>query len=146
MKIQNVLFALFLTTMLAGTACKHTHYTPSNLPEERLQWGTGGGFVGKESFYILLENGQVFQHEGTWGDSIAEIETVKRKMAKSLFTTAEKAGLHTLDFNHPANMHSFISLSKGKRIVWGDKKFPVAEPVEQLYKDLNKLVNKDKTM
>jgi hypothetical protein len=131
--------------MLTGAACKHTHYMAENLPEKQLKWGTGGGFVGKESFYILLDNGQVFQHEPLMGDSIAEITSVKRRDAKAMFKVADEAGLKTLDFNHPANMYSFLQYS-GKRIVWGDKKFPVAAPVEQLYKDLNKLVNKDKTM
>jgi hypothetical protein len=143
MKIQIPFFCLFLLVLLTGAACKHTHYMPEKLPEKQLQWGTGGGFVGKESYYILLENGQVFQHEATMGDSLAEIQSVKRSVAKSMFKAADEAGIQTLDFKHPANMYSFLQYS-GKRVVWGDKKFPVAEPVNQLYGKLNMLVNKDK--
>ena len=131
----------FLLLILAAAACKHTHYTAGNLPEKQLQWGSGGGFVGKESYYTLLENGQIFKYEPVMGDSAAEINGVKARVAKSMFKAADAAGLATLDFKHPANTYMFIQLS-GKRVVWGDKSHPVGEPVEKLYRQLNDLIKK----
>jgi len=75
------------------------------------------------------------------GDSIAEIKGVKRRVAKSMFKAADAAGITTLDFKHPSNTYLFIGQS-GKRVVWGDKNYPVGEPVEKLYRDLNNLIQK----
>ncbi len=142
MKIQVPFFFLLFVLAATSVACKHTQYHPeSGLPEKQLHWGNGGGFVGKESYFTLLENGQVFKHEPAMGDSIAEIKGVKRRVAKSMFSAADAAGLATLDFKHPSNTYLFIGYA-GKRVVWGDKSHPVPEPVEKLYRELNDLIKK----
>ena len=58
MKIQFPFFFLLLALAATSVACKHTHYNASNLPEKQLYWGSGGGFVGKESYFTLLEIGR----------------------------------------------------------------------------------------
>lgn len=142
MKIHLPFFLLPVVLIATSVACKRTHYQPeTGLPEKQIQWGSGGGFAGKESYFILLENGQIFKHEAAMGDSIAEIKGVKRRVAQSMFKTADAAGLSTLDFKHPSNTYMFISQS-GKRIVWGDKNHPVGEPVEKLYRQLHDLIKK----
>ena len=142
MKIHLPYFLLLSMLVVTNFACKHTRYqAESGLPENQLQWGSGGGFVGKESYFILLDNGQIFKHEPAMGDSIAEIKGVKRRVAKSMFKAADAAGITTLDFKHPSNTYMFIGQS-GKRVVWGDKNHPVGEPVEKLYRDLNDLIKK----
>lgn len=141
---MKILLPSCLLLLLLGsviTACKHTRYTASNLPENRLQWGSGGGFLGKESYFILLDNGQIFKHEAMMGDSIAEIKGVKHRVAKSIFKAADEAGITALDFNYPANTYMFINHS-GKRVAWGDKNHPVGEPVDNLYHQLNDLIKK----
>lgn len=141
MKSHLSFFLLFLCLGAGFAACKHTHYTAGNLPKKQIQWGSGGGFVGKESYFILLENGQIFKHEPAMGDSIAEINSVKARVAKPMFKAADAAGLATLDFKHPSNTYMFI-VQAGNRVVWGDKSHPIAEPVEKLYRELNELIKK----
>lgn len=141
MKLYLPFSLLFLCLAAGIVACKHTHYSAGNLPEKQIQWGSGGGFVGKESYFILLENGQIFKHEPMMGDSIAEINGVKARAAKTAFKAADAAGLSTLDFRHPSNTYMFI-VQAGNRVVWGDKSHPVAEPVDKLYRQLNDLIKK----
>ncbi len=141
MKIFSPLYLLLLLLASTTIACKHTRYSAADLPENRLEWGNGGGFVGKGTTYTLLENGQIFKHEPIRSDSLVEINSTKRRLAKSMFKAAEAAGLSALDFKYPANTYMFVGQS-GKRVVWGDKNHPVGEPVEKLYHQLNDLIKK----
>lgn len=124
--------------------CKHQpKFTRDNLPAKQLRWGSGGGFAGKETIHILLENGQLFQQNMT--DSIAETGKIKSRTAAALFKTAESLGLQKLEFNHPGNIYSFVGLHDGDavaKVVWGDAKFPVSDPVKALYDRLNDLLKK----
>lgn len=144
MKIHITVFAAAILLLSAAGACKHTKYhKESELPAKQIHWGTGGGFAGKETYHILLENGQIFKKEFIRGDSMMEVAGTKARTAKALFKAAEAAGIDEMDFNHPANMYTFIGFS-GKRVVWGDKNHSLPEPVDKLYKQLNDLVRTDR--
>lgn len=137
MKI-TALTLLALSASLLVFACKGARYTADNLPAKQLRWGTGGGFVGKENTQILLENGQIFAQD-IMGKTSSAGKT-KAKKALALFKTAEALGLEKMDFQHPANIYSFIELRDGdmvSRIVWGDASYPVGKPVEALFGQLN---------
>jgi hypothetical protein len=124
--------------------CKHTQYAPSALPDRQLRWGNGGGFVGKETAYTLLDNGQIFVQKT--GEALAPSASAKRRAAKSAFKTAETLGLAALDFQHPGNTYKFIEIQSGsavRRISWGDAEHPVSQGVADLYAQLNALVKKD---
>lgn len=140
MKIQLSIFVTLVLLVLTTAACKHSKYHhESEFPAKQLQWGTGGGFAGKESYHILLENGQIFKRELIRSDSLMEVTGTKKRIAKSIFEAADNAGITSMEFSHPGNMYTFISYA-GKRIVWGDKNHPVGEPIDKLYKQLNDLV------
>lgn len=140
MKIQVSFYTTILLLVLTTAVCKHNRYhKESELPTKQIQWGTGGGFAGKEAYHILLENGRIFKREQIRGDSLMEVAGTKRRTAKSLFQAADQAGISTLEFNYPSNLYMFIGYS-GKRVVWGDKSHPLPEPVDKLYKQLNDLV------
>jgi hypothetical protein len=139
-----VLALLAFSASLLVLACKSTRYTPENLPAKQLRWGTGGGFVGKETAHTLLENGQIFAQD-IMGKTTSAGKT-KAKKAIALFKSAEALGLDKMDFQHPANIYSFIELRDGdtvSRIVWGDASYPVSKPVEALFHQLNKEGMKD---
>ena len=133
----------FLATSFLLVDCKHPKFAADNLPEKKISWGTGGGFVGKESGHILLENGQIFNRDVM--GKLTEAPKTKGKKAKALFKTMETLGLSAMDFNHPGNMYSFLEFQDGdavSRAVWGDKNVPVGKPVEDFYRALNELLQK----
>ncbi|MBK7935911.1 MAG: hypothetical protein IPJ82_01920 [Lewinellaceae bacterium] len=138
---------LLVFTFSAATlfffACKPTQYTTENLPDRQLRWGSGGGYVGKETTYTLLDNGQVFVRET--GGKLAETTNTKPKKAKVLYETMGTLGLSTLDFQHPGNIYNFIEVLNGtdiNRISWGEKGHAVDQQVQDLYRQLNELVKK----
>lgn len=143
MKLVIISLTLIASALLF-VFCKHQpRFTKDNLPSKQLRWGSGGGFAGKETTHILLENGQVFQQE--MNGPISEAVKTKSKAAAALFKTAESLGLQKLEFNHPGNIYSFVGLQDGDsvaRVVWGDASFPVSDQVKSLYDQLNDLIRK----
>jgi len=140
-------FILISLTLLASvllfTACKHTKYLADKLPEKQIRWGNGGGFVGKESGHILLENGQIFSRDIM--GQLTEAQKTKSKKAKAIFKSIQALGLAKMEFNHPGNMYNFLEFQEGdmvSRVVWGDKANPVGKPVVDLYSQLNELLKK----
>ncbi|MEI6408830.1 MAG: hypothetical protein WCR52_05580 [Bacteroidota bacterium] len=122
--------------------CEHTKYTAANLPADQLRWGSGGGIVGKETTYTLLENGQFFKRDGIKAD-LMELAPIKARQANALVESAEKLGLLKMDFAHPGNTYQFIEFEddgKKSRVSWGDPKFPVDGKVQELYKKLSDLI------
>jgi len=143
MKILLIALAVFASAALFWF-CKNTKYAPNTLPDRQLRWGNGGGFVGKEITYTLLDNGQIFTQKT--GEALTESASTKRRTAKSIFKTAETLGLAALDFQHPGNTYKFIEIQSGgavRRISWGDAEHPVSQGVADLYTQLAALVKKD---
>lgn len=141
MKILILLLS-FCTTALVFWFCKTPKYTADTLPQKQLRWGKGGGFVGKETLHLLLENGQIFKQEDTAGKPV-EMDDTRRAKAKKLFKLLETTGIQNLDFQHPGNTYKFLDIVEGestKRISWGDAQYPVDAAVEDLYKQLEALV------
>ena len=144
MKILLIALAAFAAAVLFWF-CKHQpKFTPGNFPDRQLRWGSGGGFVGKETTYTLLENGQIFIRK--IGGELTDAGSTKPRKAKSLYKTSETLGLANLDFQHPGNTYSFIEVLSGdavQRISWGNAQHPVDKGVAELFAQLNELVKKE---
>ncbi len=140
MKTILISVAVLATAVLFWFCKQQPKYTPDAFPEKQLRWGSGGGFVGKETKFTLLENGQVFKDEPS--RKTVELQHIKAKKAKSLFKMAEDLGLLKLDFQHPGNIYDFIESQEGetiKRITWGDAKFPIDPKIKELSTELKAL-------
>jgi hypothetical protein len=132
-----------LATAFVWLACKQTKYAPGNFPDRQLRWGSGGGVVGKETTYTLLDNGQIFVRE--MGGALTESGGTKAKTAKSLYEMIGTLGLDQLKFQHPGNTYDFVEVLNGdsvNRISWGEKDNPVDPKIKDLFDRLNKLVKK----
>ncbi len=141
MKVLILLLSL-CTTALVFWFCKTPKYTADSLPQKQLRWGKGGGFVGRETLHLLLENGQIFK-PGDEAGKMVETTGTRRAKAKKLFKLLETTGIQNLDFQHPGNTYKFMDIVAGetvKRIAWGDAQYPVDASVEDLYRQLEALV------
>ncbi len=122
--------------------CKHQpKFTADNLPPQQLRWGNGGGIVGKQTTYTLLNNGQIFKQE--LQGSLTETVKTKRKIATAIFKTAALLNFSKIEFEHPGNIYSFLEWQDGdvvQRITWGDPAFPVDAGIKVLYVQLNELL------
>lgn len=142
MKTILILLTLFASAFL-WIACKQTKYAPGNFPDKQLRWGNGGGVVGKETTYTLLDNGQIFVRD--MGGPLTEKNKVKDKKAQAMYAMIETLGLQKIDFQHPGNVYDFIEVLSGDsvhRISWGEKDVPVDPKIKDLFNQLNGLVKK----
>lgn len=117
---QLALANLIIITLLL-TACQAQKFTTANLPDKQLIFGSGGGFTGKVTQYILLENGQVFTSDGPDSEN-KELKIIDKKTALKLFDEAEKLHLEDRDFNHPGNMYYFLEFKRDatpEKVTWG---------------------------
>jgi len=140
MKTILISVAVLATAMLFWFCKQQPKYTPDAFPEKQLRWGSGGGFVGKETKFTLLENGQVFKDEPN--KKTVELENTKVRKAKALFKTATELDLLKLDFQHPGNTYDFMECQEGeeiKRITWGDSQFPVDPKIKEMFAALQAL-------
>lgn len=139
-----ILFLSVCTAALVFWFCKSPKYTADTLPQKQLRWGKGGGFVGKETLFVLLENGQIFKQSPDSG-SFAEADHTRAGKARKLFKLVETAGLQNLDFQHPGNTYKFIEVMSGDtihRVSWGDPQQSLDAAVADLYAQLEGLVGK----
>lgn len=142
--MKTILIALtVLATAFLWLACKQSKYAPGNFPDRQLRWGSGGGIVGKETTYTLLDNGQIFVRD--MGGTLTETAKTKGKTAKALYEMIGILGLEQLDFQHPGNTYDFIEVLNGdsvRRISWGEKNIPVDPKIKDLFNQLNGLLKK----
>lgn len=130
------LFALLV--ILAG--CKT--YSTDELPATRLYFGSGGGFAGAFTEYMLLENGQLFRRASQQG-AFQVLPKVKRSQAKSLFSTWVEQKMSEKDFLHPGNLYYFVRMEKDgqkHRLSWGSSSHPTPAGIKQFYASCQALI------
>lgn len=138
---------LFLVAMLLclSTACKK--HTIDDLPATQLRFGSGGGFAGAYTEYLLLENGQCFKKESLNG-TYKSIGKAKKTAAKALFSQWESAKLDTMDFKHPGNLYYFVAMEvegQTHRLSWGASGHSAADQLKAFYKACNALIPQEKS-
>lgn len=135
------IFGTFLVLLFSG--CKSQQYTPENLPENQLIFGSGGGMTGAVDTYILLNNGQLF-HLNSLTSENEELEKLNRKETKTCFKKLKAIQLDSIDFNHPGNRYYFLEEMKGDekhRVTWGSTDHEVSEACQELYNQLKTVLN-----
>lgn len=135
---KRMLLSLFLMmALLLVFSCKTTTYTSENLPEKQLYFGSGGGFTGLVTEYLILENGQLFKVPSP--GQYEEMDRVKRKKAEAVYLDYNSLGFSDLIFNQPGNIYYFIRMVDGETenyISWSDQR-PLPEvKMMDFYKSL----------
>lgn len=140
LRLKTLTFSLFL--LLAACAKK---YSVTELPQNQLHFGNGGGFTGKVTDFMVLENGQVFYKE-PFGKEYLEIGKIKAKQAKALYK--QVADFQNITINKPNNNYQYISLQKQDttyRYVFsggGLKQDSITSALMKLYDDMIVLMPK----
>lgn len=131
--------------LLFSQACKVAKYTPEKLPARQVVFGDGGGFVGIETSYTLLENGQLFKQVGVEG-AFEELKSIKPKQAKAFFEKVNSLQLFKLDIEKPGNMYYFlrhVTDNLDSRVTWGAGDYLPPQALVSVYKEL-KALTKDR--
>ena len=105
---------------------------------EEITFGSGGGFTGKVTSYVLNTTGQLTEKENPKGLS----KKLTRETTTECFKLAQE--LKTYSYKKPDNLYSFIEIrtkENTNRIVWGFGSTHVNERTTQLF---NKLISQTK--
>lgn len=122
--------------------CKAQKYTPETSPEQRLHFGSGGGFAGTMTEYCLLKNGEIFvrqSHDGEW----VKHHKIKAQKAEQCFSQIEHLKLKEVNYNIPGNVYRFIKIGEQKqehKIVWGGTQKKPSNDIVVFYTILQKMV------
>ncbi len=136
---------LLFASLVLLVGCKT--YTVDELPSNRLYFGSGGGFAGAFTEYLLLENGQLFKRESQQAEFVA-LPKVRPKQAQLLFSNWTEQKMDGQDFQHPGNLYYFLKMEKEgqtHRLSWGSSKYPTPEAIKQFYSSCSALIPKLET-
>jgi hypothetical protein len=134
---------LLFLALLSFLACSKK-YTAETIPAERLQFGTGGGFTGQQTIYVLLSNGQIFKQKGLDGKKFESIGKVKKAAAKQLYERC--SAYQKVKLDRPADMNHFVGMHNDSTKFnwqWGanlNTKDSTVNSMFQLHKDLLNLI------
>lgn len=130
------LIPLFTFCLLFSCCAKK--YKATEMPLEKLTFGTGGGFSGYTTEHTLLKNGQLFEKKDPNPETV-ELTAITKQRAKSIFTRCEHLKLSTMEFDHPDNFYYYIDITTkdvNNRITWGDSMHPIPEEIKHFFKQL----------
>lgn len=131
MKTTPILFLLLLHACTTNNLAQQTGV-------EEITFGSGGGFTGKVTSYVLNTTGQLTEIENPNGLS----KKLSKETTSQIFALAQE--LKTYSYNKPDNLYSFIEIrtkENTNRIVWGFGATEVNDKTTQLF---NKLTSQTK--
>lgn len=140
---MKIVFATVMLFFLAVAGCKTAKYLPDTFEKRQIHFGSGGGFTGINTTFMMLENGQIFK-QTSLQHKAEELQAHKKKDLKTYFSAVAGLPQDSIPFIHPGNMSKYLYVIKGEdtlnRYVWGDYKYPVADTVAHIYVQLLDLV------
>ncbi len=105
-----------------------------------IKFGSGGGFTGAQSQYLLKNNGEVYK---AIDDSIVLINKITGSKTDSIFNIIQKISFRDIEFNEFGNMTYQIEVSTAdykKRVNWTDQS--QTPELKELYKTLVQTLKK----
>ncbi|HQW10913.1 MAG TPA: hypothetical protein PK076_13415 [Saprospiraceae bacterium] len=118
--------------------CKTAPVSVQNYNKAMISFGSGGGFTGARSEYILLDNG--FLYENSKMSTVpVEINHLDSKMTTQIFNNIHLLGLDTMKYNKPQNLYYFLKYKNGNDsnyICWGGKPQGRLESAAAVYRQL----------
>ena len=142
-KITQLLFLLILASTFSF--CKVKKYTPVDYPKGQIIFGSGGGFAGTVTEYVLLENGQLFTKKSLEGE-YQNVKKLERNVVKQMFNNISFLKIEEVELNEPGNMYYYLQIknkNSDHRIVWGGSQ-PAPKEIKNFYNTLNYLCKGDK--
>ena len=138
--------SILLILLLLGLNSCNKKIASSELPATQIIFGNGGGFVGKETAFALLEDGRIIALQRD-SPTLKIVKKVGKKAATTTFALRDTLKLGSRLQNSPGNVYHFIILKtanrKDHKIAWdsGDPRTAPAD-LEGFYKKLIGFVSK----
>lgn len=98
--------------------------------------GSGGGVVGKEKAYLLLDDGRLFSRQSGQKSYTFIGKQTASNTKKVFWSVEDRCAIRKTKYNNPGNIYRFVNWKKGveqHKVAWvpGDKKLPAN--YEQVY-------------
>lgn len=135
--MKITVFVICLMSVSLST-CKPKKYTFEALPQNRLEFGSGGGVTGANTTFTLLENGQLFKTTSLDKRTVP-LESINKEDTKLLFGKAKEIFLVSKAINQPGNLYYFMTWVEGeesKTLTWGSTEFEVPEDINHMHNEL----------
>ena len=105
---------------------------------DRIVLGSGGGYTGAYSGYIIHGDGQVagWRGVGATRDSSRALFTLSRDSTDYYFDQLETMKFEKIDFNSPGNLTYLLELEHDEKshiVRWGDARYTPPVPVSDFY-------------
>ena len=104
-------------------ACKSKYNTPYDYTGDKITFGSGGGFSGKNMEYTLLSNGDFYRGTGSEG-FVDQLPHDMKDRAKQFFRSYDSMDFDTLNIDETGNMTHYIVMDRKDkdphRIQWAD--------------------------
>lgn len=140
MPSKTLVFALFIA-FGALVSCSIKTEFPSQYRGEQLHFGQGGGFSGMLTYYVLLDNGRLYQRD-LRDTTFALSNTWEKSFTRQMFSNYSSLDLDEVDFFEPGDRYYFIQHKSGKdpfhNITWGKPGTTPNEKVVTFYNILFK--------
>lgn len=117
---------LVFLTLLAIAACGVPTDYPEDYKGEQIHFGQGGGISGILNYFVLLDDGRMFQR--AYSDStFALIEIWEKNFVNQMFSNYHALAINQLDYYEPGDLYYFLQHKKGNSpfhsIAWGKPGF-----------------------
>lgn len=121
MAAKSFVYVLFVT-IGALVSCSTTTDFPTRFRGEQIHFGQGGGFSGILNYYVLLDDGRLYQR-ALQDSTFAFSDTWEKPFVRQMFFNYSLLDLEKVDFFEPGDRYYFIQ-HKSKNdpfhnITWG---------------------------
>lgn len=108
---------------------------------DKIVFGSGGGFTGATTTYVLSKSGQLLRQDAN--EMLFQLKAFKSLDVENYFTKMKKCGIDKVDCNDPGNMYYFIEQvvdGKTKKLTWGGTNQKPPQDVKDLHGELMRMV------
>jgi hypothetical protein len=115
---------LAICLLVIAASCSHTKEFPEKYGRNQLHFGQGGGFTGMVTYFVLLEDGRLFQRQlrdSTYTYIYAD--KWNQDFVTQMFSNYKLSHFEQLTYYEPGDLYYFIEYHSGKetihKVAWG---------------------------
>ena len=134
--VSKISVFLAICSLCLALSCAQTKEFPKNYNLDQIHFGQGGGFTGMVTYFVLLEDGRLFQRH--LSDSTYSLaDTWNKNFARQMFSNYKQFHFDQLTYYEPGDLYYFIEYHIGKeaiyKVAWGRPGFRPDENLVTYY-------------